>query len=337
MSTAPVVVDSIVVTGLVDGRLVARHRMTGRSLWQLPFSGAEFRAERLLNVGDMVIVPHFLLHGVDIRTGARRWTFGGGGSSAGVLTPTIAGDTVFVAGYTGGTAAALNARTGEVLWRREFEYTVYHPSVTSDLALYPLRRIAGPSFLVALDRGTGEERWRVQVPDSQGVGNGIISGGAVLGDRTVLGTSHGMVLAVRLSDGVLLWTAGGDGEMNRAYFSQPLAWQGISVMLRTADGVFEGRSPVDGQLLWSTALGSSVMYSPRPCGEYFCHAAGRTLVLDKGGNVLWADGGGSGAIYLSNVTVAPDGIMYAGVYYNAPQRGYVRAFRSGVSIGSHGR
>ncbi len=84
----------------------------------------------------VVPVPHSKLNGVDVRTEVTRWTFAGWQQSAGSLTPTLSGDAVLVAGFVGGTAAALEANTGAVLWRREFAQTVISPSVGTEIMIW---------------------------------------------------------------------------------------------------------------------------------------------------------------------------------------------------------
>ena len=175
MSTMPLVVDSLLIGGLVDGRLVAFDRRNGRIVWQTKFP-VEFRSERLLRVGNTLIVANLALHGVDARTGAVTWTYGGTGGDAGIVTPGLSGDTVYVAGYLGGDAAALEAATGRVLWQAQIQQTVFCPTITESLALYPTRNLGQSGALVALDRLTGEERWRRVLPDSANFPGGTVYG-----------------------------------------------------------------------------------------------------------------------------------------------------------------
>ncbi len=315
---------------------MAEGGLTSRTLWQRTFGGAEFRSERLLSVGEVVIVPHSQLHGVDVRTGVTRWTFAGQGQTAGLLTPTLSGDTVFVAGFVGGTAAALDAKTGAVLWRREFAQTVFSPSVGTELVIYPLRSDSLPNELVALDRVTGEIRWRSTLPDSVGWPSGANAGGAIIGDRTIVATLLGRVSAFRLTDGELLWTRNSGNPSRAWYTSQPMVLGDVAIIMRTGDGDLQAWSR-DGELEWTAPLGdgrATLQFSPRPCGVTICFARGQVSIIDPQGRILWMDGGGSGAIFLSNVTASDDGIMYAGVYFNASRRGRIRAFRPPVQVGA---
>ena len=91
--------------------------------------------------------------------GAYRESQGGDGTRA---TPTVDGDRVYVLGALGRLICA-NANTGEILWDRKFTAEPrwgYSGSVLieGDLAILSPGKRAGA--LLALDKRTGEERWR---------------------------------------------------------------------------------------------------------------------------------------------------------------------------------
>ncbi len=269
MSTMPLVADSLLIAPLVDGRLVAYRRRDGSIAWQRQFQG-EFRSERLLRVGSVLIVPHFALHGVDVHTGALLWTYGGVGGDAGVITPEISGDRVFVAGYS-------------------------------------------------------------VLPDSANYQGGAVFGGVVVDDRVILGTFTSRVLALRVSDGAFLWERVAGNPATAFIVSQPRFFGGLVALLR-GDGVLEGRSVADGSVQWSTILGGSLVYSPSTCSPFLCFANGRVWIIDTTGKIVWAFGGGSEIVFLSNVAVDSDGIMYAGIV-KTNRTGAIRAFRPPIAVG----
>src|SRR5690606_31226923 len=139
----------------------------------------------IVAAGSRLIVPHAQLHGLDATTGALLWTYQGVDGRAGINAPVVSGDTVFVADY-GGRAAALDAASGAVIWDVDVGEVLFTPSLSADLVLYGTRGfMGGPGIgplgaghLIALDRATGEERWRVALPDSAGFPR---SGGATNG------------------------------------------------------------------------------------------------------------------------------------------------------------
>jgi len=68
------------------------------------------------------------------------------------------------------------------------------------------------------------------------------------------------------------------------------------------------------------------------CPPYLCRADGRVWVLDTNGRTVWAYGGGSsGVVFLSNVEVGDDNVMYAGIVRD--NKGSLIAFRPPVKVG----
>ena len=334
VSTQPVVFGDLLIAGAQNGNVVAYDRRTGDIRWRRQLS-AVIKIERLLLSGDVVVVPGLTLFALDARTGVVRWTRFGADSTDGTITPALAGDTLFVPGFTGQTATALDVRTGVPFWSVALGKTVLMPTVTDSLVLFPLRfaeSAAVPEELVALDRRDGHVRWRHAFRDSLGVRGGALVGGAVVDDRVIVGTNIETVVALRLSDGALLWEVIAGGPRQGGYGRSALR-VGTQVILHRANGVMESREATDGQLAWSLAnngrLGS---FAVQRCGAELCRADGRLRVVDTSGREVWAYGGLNQAVFLSNVSVAEDGLMYAGVVYGTNDTRLI-AFRPPVRVG----
>ncbi len=104
---------------------------------------------------------------------------------------------------------ALDARTGETLWRREL---VYNPwggaTVAGDLAVVPGSSIGyyykelkgAKGDLTALDLKTGELRWRKEIPTG-----GILGCVAVSDGLAVTAATDGKVRAFKTADGERAW------------------------------------------------------------------------------------------------------------------------------------
>jgi outer membrane protein assembly factor BamB len=313
---APLVVGSLVVTLDADGRVTARDRRRGTQVWTRQVAGEGFANEMLQRDG-LVLVPGVLLYALDAATGAERWVHAGTGGAAGVVEPAISGDTVFVGGHAGGEATALDLHTGQPLWSTPLGKFVFTPTVTDTLVVYPTRLLGEVAELIALDRATGDIRWRRELPDSAGRPGGTQHAGVQLGDRLVLGTSVAEALAVRLSDGSVLWRRStGTSQLGGGYRYPALAVDGAALLLR-GDGMHESFDPATGAVNWANQIGSTALSGLRLCGQHVCRASGKAWVLSRRGDVLWeGGGGGTGVFFLSNVTVAADGWMYAGVTYN---------------------
>jgi outer membrane protein assembly factor BamB len=120
-------------------------------------------------------------------------------------TPVIDGELVFVHFGAHGTAAL--SRDGRVLWKRELEYDHRHgpggsPVVWQDLLIVTCD---GPDvqYTVALDKHTGEIRWRADHQGQQAYSTPLVIGA---GNSAQLITSQGEALiAYRPADGAELW------------------------------------------------------------------------------------------------------------------------------------
>ena len=334
VSTQPVVAGDLLIAGEKDGTVVAYNRRTGAVRWRRQLN-AIIEIERLLLAGDVVVVPGVTLFALDVRTGVVRWSRFGADRTDGTLTPALAGDTLFVPGFTGQEATALDVRTGIPFWSVPLGKTVFVPTVTDSLVLYPLRfaeSAAVPEELVALDRRDGSVRWRHAFRDSLGVRGGALVGGAVVDDRVIVGTKIETVVALRLADGALLWEVIAGGPRQGGYGRSALR-VGTQVVLHRANGVMESRDATEGQLAWSLANnGRLSSFAVQRCGAELCRADGRLRVVDTSGREVWAYGGLNQAVFLSNVSVAEDGLMYAGVVYGTNDTRLI-AFRPPVRVG----
>ena len=330
--TAPAVVDSIVAVGLTDGRLLALHRSTGRSLWERRFD-SPFRVAHLTGLGDLLIVPHRLLHGVDVRTGTIRWNYGDDILPGGLTTPpTRAGDTLFIVGLEGGLVASLDARTGTVHWRRPLGTVRPSPTVAGDLVIYQVELGIRSGAIVALDRRSGQERWRY--PHEEAATPFAFSAtGTTAGDDLVINLSSRLV-ALRLADGSEHWTSRPTAIGFISFAGAPLVTDG-QVLLTTFGGTIERFSLASGSPLGSTPLpGFEALtgtLTSVPCGSSLCLAQRHAWIVHGDGSVRWRWGETS-PVFLSRITVDGDGIMFAGTRSTDGQARVI-AFQPPVYVG----
>ncbi len=319
--TQPLVVGTQVVVAFRDGRVIAYDGGSGAFKWRRTFRGP-FTGLSLLRNGSRIIVPEYELHAVDAQTGALLWTYGGVTGTAGVNTPALSGDTIFVADQGSGVAVALNAATGEEYWSVDLGEAIFTPSLAEGLVLYGTRGfLGGPrqgpygaGHLIALDRATGEEQWRFPLPDDPSLtgSGGSTNGGLVVGDRVIVGGRDSRVYAIRLSDGALLWEQPGGDPAGGWYTHAGLLMNGNAVLVR-GDGIVEARSIDDGAVIWETRISSTDTHAPVPCGIDLCTAFGRVWIVSPDGVIRWAHGGGDTGIgYLSAPAVDFEGRMFIG-------------------------
>ena len=121
----------------------------------------------------------------------------------------IAGNQVFVGAHGNGEVVALSLDSGKLGYRLRAPNWVHHePAVSGDLVIFGFgnnetqkERFLGtdPSGVVAYDRRTGFERWRVYT-------TGSVMGAPTISDSIVAVSTGGPeAIGIRLRDGVQLW------------------------------------------------------------------------------------------------------------------------------------
>lgn len=130
-------------------------------------------------------------------------------------TPAVDGDRVYVL-VSGGAIACLNAANGSVLWKKDCgkEWQASPPGygycgsplVDGDRVIFAPG--GKEAMLVALDKMTGEEIWRAEVPGDGGVeyASPVISHGA--GVKQYVQLFRRGVAGIRAEDGKFLWLYG---------------------------------------------------------------------------------------------------------------------------------
>jgi polyvinyl alcohol dehydrogenase (cytochrome) len=141
-------------------------------------------------------------------------------------TPIVDGGCLFVlsqgAARTVARLAVLDADDGAPVWQRDLEVgtaafggtAVGTPALTEDLVLLALNRQGGP-FVLALDRATGEERWRTEVDDQRNSG---INGSPVVFDGLVVVGFFGNADASEHERGGFVVLDAATGELLRKTF-----------------------------------------------------------------------------------------------------------------------
>jgi outer membrane protein assembly factor BamB len=219
-TSSPVVVDSIVVMGAGDGVLYAAEVATGRVLWQFPTEGR-------------------------IRS-----------------TPAVADGLVFT-GSTDGVVYALELENGRERWRHETdgagmrseEQRVDRKSIIASPAIAHGTVYVGSrdGYMYALDRDTGDRKWRVSHE-----GSWAMSSPALLEDVLLAGTSDGrFVHAIDPTTGEERWRFVGVGYT----WSSPSVVGG-TVYIGDGGGYLRAIDRESGEERWSYRAGDGVYSSP---------------------------------------------------------------------------
>ena len=177
---------------------------------------------------------------------------------------------------TESTLYALDRRNGAQLGKHGYGKMACAPGQLAG-ALYALGVLGRKPGLQVLDRRTATERWRHEGTFCQEP--------VVRGDTLIAIDDEGVVQALRLADGHLLWHAelGGLARTGLA-LSDDLAVAG------TASGDLVALSAATGKERWRTSLGEAIRSQPVLAGEQLvtATASGRILAAHRdSGRVVW--------------------------------------------------
>ena len=208
-----------------------------------------------------------------------------------------------------GFVVALDATTGEELWRFEAGLVESAPVIAGGRVYIT----SWDGNVYALDPGTGEEIWSSAT-------DGRIRGGVAVRQGTVfVGSFDSRLYAFAASDGELRWTAAGSGN----FFSTPVAVRG-QVLAGNTDNNLYSFDAETGDQRWVVSTGGVVYGSPAIWQDnaYATSFDGTVYAIDlEFGGILWSTATGAsitgsasvigGIVYVSTTdrrTIALDGV-----------------------------
>jgi outer membrane protein assembly factor BamB len=168
--------EEMLYVGSFDKQLHALDKATGQVRWSVPEAGTEdwiWAGPSLVNEVVYFADKKGNVYAVNAETGATLWSAQVGGSV--VAAPVVNGDRVFIAsagrlpgaedeGIRHGALIALDAETGEELWREETSAPLYTaPVLVGDsvvIALPPGQE----NLLIVYNQEDGDEVWRFTPP-----------------------------------------------------------------------------------------------------------------------------------------------------------------------------
>ena len=252
--STPAVVDGTVYVGGGDGIVYALALADGGVHWTYRTSGVEMDAAE---------------YGFD-RTQIQ-------------ATPAVVDGVVYIGGRDA-SLYALDARTGEVLWRREdgSSWVVSSAAVRGDMV------VGGRSSstnLRGIEAQSGDERWVLRT------GGAVFSSPVWVEDQVYVGTGAGEVLAVSAVDGTVRWRFRTRGSV----YGTPVVSNG-RLYVGSDDGSFYalqgGSQPVHRAVFWDDSLMSRSAFGGaerhRQALESFADAGYETLDQTSLGDFLQA-------------------------------------------------
>lgn len=278
----PIVAGGLAYFGTGDGEVIARDVGTGAARWTTrvggdPVDGANFIARD--GVLAVALVHHTV--GLDAVTGRELWRYvapvdtglGSIGGPGQVVASYLDadGESVYVPAW-GASVSAVDLRTGVVRWTwqpgraptdtaadgRLFRSGSMGVRVSGDTVFATAwhstvqNGARSEAWLVALDRGTGRELWRVVLPNVRG---GTVFGApALVGRYAVLNTSEVRVFAVDRATGRLAWEF--KAPASALTPSSQVETYGDAVYVDGGDSHIYELAAADGAVRWRTPIAS---------------------------------------------------------------------------------
>jgi outer membrane protein assembly factor BamB len=288
LSAGPGVGSGLVVVGTSDGDVVALDAATGKQRWKTRIAG-EILAPPLLD-GDHVVVRSVegRLRSLSTTTGKEDWMVEDVVprlSLRGTATPVAVGSDTVVCGFDTGKVMAVTLAKGEILWqtqlstphgRTELERLsdVDSAVVVSGKDVYAVG-YQGRVAMIALD--SGQLWWSRDMSSYRGL--------AIDDDQVYVSTSDGNVVAMRRSDGTVVWQQKG------------LARRGLSAPAVDGSAVVVG--DFEGYLHWLDRGSGRFVAREHPGSERIAATpfvmGGRVFVIDEGGHLkAYRTGGAAG-------------------------------------------
>lgn len=268
---------------------------------------------------------------LDPRTGAEYWRQDLDASAK--AAPTVAGDTVYAVSRNA-VGWAVDVATGRVRWQVDGTKSPTGfaggaaPAVGGGLAIFPF----ASNEIVAVDAGTGDERWRAYVagrrPGRAYAEIDDITGDPVLsGGRVVAGNHSGRAAAFDAETGTLLWSAR-EGALSPPWLT------GGSAFIVSDAGELVRLDAETGARVWGTEL--PVFQNRRPARRkgFFAHygpvLAGGRLIVASGDGQIRAFLPESGALAASAPIprgAATNPVVAGGTLYVVSRAGRLEAYR----------
>ena len=332
----PEVVGDVVVFGSASGHLIAREVTPGGARWTTAMCGDGGPQARnfVVAAGAIVAECESEALAVDVATGQIRWRYRPPLDTTyddlpGVVAgshPATDGTSVYVPAW-GASVSAISAATGATRWvwnlgrlssdtaANVFRAGAGGTAVSGDTVFVTcwhwttLRGGTSEALLVALDRDTGAELWKLLLPEK--TSGGAISAPPVLvSDLAILLNQDGGLFAVRRSTGQLAWK-----YRSPAYRYGTIAAPvvvGDTIYASLGDEELTALRAADGVVLWSVGpLGATKdlfatdrrVYVPRDGYLNIHHRASGALIAT--GRVRGTDG----AAFITSASALGDQIF----------------------------
>ncbi len=314
----PAVSDDLAYFATGGGFVVARNLSTGTARWSTLVGISRHAASPeigganlILRNGVLVVPVSFHTSGLDAASGAELWRYEAPLDTIDKASPRpgylasarIAADenTVYIPAW-GATVSAVDLRTGATKWIWRVEPTLEFRSGASGVSVsgdtvfatiwHFVNRLGGISeaWLLALDRSSGRELWRVVLP-VQGSGVGVAGAPAVWRNLVVM-TKNGYLFAVDRNARQIAWQVppkAPEYGLPTAVISGAEVY-GDVVYANGADQLVRAYRASDGQQLWESVEVGQLAHDMLVTERHIYASNGAKLtILDRQSGVRYSN------------------------------------------------
>jgi outer membrane protein assembly factor BamB len=263
----------------VSGGIMALDANSGEPIWEF-YSEVKLVGPAVAE-GTVYVSEHHgrRLLALDAETGRVEWTFDAG-RAVGLFHPTVSGDQVFVSKVAerrilpgiSGSIICVDKNRGSEVWSQDNQTRSL--TVTDD---YVFAVTFESEDVVALERDTGREAWRLEFPELR------IGGWLVYSDERLFGgTLGGSVICINVATQTKSWRE----SLNEGASTMPTVG-GETVLVGTTDenepGGLYAFDACRGNRLWETSIEDGVSSQPVLTERtiYFLTDGGRFCAVDK--------------------------------------------------------
>jgi outer membrane protein assembly factor BamB len=181
--SAPAYAGGRLFVGSDDGALHSLDAATGTPIWKYPTRATEVQSSPLVLGGVVYFgARDGGIYALNAADGSLKWRYSFNNYAYFDVSPVVDNGTLYIAEVGNGTLVALDVETGALQWKQQYPLTpgsriTLAPAADrvalSQSVIYAALSNVTRNFLVAADRKTGKELWRVELP--QGSGDGMTS------------------------------------------------------------------------------------------------------------------------------------------------------------------
>jgi outer membrane protein assembly factor BamB len=267
------------------GRTYAINATTGKVLWMRTGQGPKPSTPAI--AGDRVIVSSTsgTVTAFARSNGAKLWQLDLPGAKV-ESSPVVIGSTAYF-GATDGRLFAVNTANGKVRWAYDTGGRINSsPSILGNKIF--ITTYAGS--ILSLNRFNGQRNWITYIRRDFAQYESFYASASTDGKRLYTISRAGKVVAVRVSDGSVVWTH----DLNTTGYSTPAIANGV-IYVGDFNGLVHAYRAADGTQLWQTYVGGRILAPGVIVGPlvFFSNLETKTFGLNRSnGKVVWHVGMG---------------------------------------------